>query len=136
MKKTLTPRQQTCLFKRGNQAGVATRFQPGQSGNPRGRPPKVSTCLRWMRHPKITTAVLHAVVERSDFRSTEKAAAHQLLVEYYLPRPFRYAEECETHRVYRQWYAVRDVYLKQVLVDRREPFERREAARRRLNASG
>lgn len=134
MKKQLTPKQQACLFKPGNTAGDSTRFKPGQTGNPRGRPPKVSTCLRWMRHPKITPQVLHTFLENGGLRSTEKTAAKKLLVKHYLTRPFPYAEKGETRRVYRQWYAAKRTHLEQVLIDRDEPFERREAARLRLNA--
>jgi len=130
--KTRSPQQVASLFRPGNRAGVATRFKPGQSGNPRGRPPKVSTSLRWMREARLKPGHLHQILGRADFRRTEKTAARLLLVAHYLHHEFPPAAPEETRRVYRGWHRAQRTHLEHVLIDRNEPIERREAARLRL----
>ena len=49
-------------FEQGNEIGVATRFKPGQSGNPGGRPKGLST----IAHKVMTEAVAAGDVTKAE----------------------------------------------------------------------
>ena len=79
-------------FKPGNSHGIATRFKPGQSGNPKGRPRIGMSIREWWNQlsaededgqPRYTVAEIRAIADAKDddpkISVTKRAAARQLL---------------------------------------------------------
>ena len=79
-------------FQPGNQHGVETRWKPGQSGNPKGRPAIGASIRNWLNvlaeenedgSAKYTMADIRAIAEAPEdskkFSATKRAAARQLI---------------------------------------------------------
>ena len=81
-------------FEQGNEIGVATRFKPGQSGHPGGRPKGLST----IAHKVMTEAVAAGDVTKAetvvrklfDLAMEGNVQAIKLLLDHEWPAPNRH----------------------------------------------
>ena len=116
-------------FRPGNQVGQATRFAPGQSGNLKGRPPKVDTCIDRLKAAGVTRDELHAIIDNPAARVPERIAALKLLIERYRKRPFGEAIHSHAWCRYFDLRTLEPQPLMQILLDRSQSPTEREAAR-------
>lgn len=119
-------------FTPGNRAGVTWRFQPGRSGNPRGRPPKVRTYIDRYRTAEASPATLRRIVtDRSQPRNARLAACG-LLIPHISHHPIPCDDPQRARRLFYRWVDRSLLDLLMILLDHREAPERREGARLRL----
>lgn len=119
-------------FQNGNTFGQRTRFPPGRSGNPRGRPPGLRSCLRQLWPLRGSPGRLHAYLASPHRRRNETSAARRLLALHYLQNLEPIADAAAIRRYRRMFYAKQPEALIGILIQLDESPARREAARGRL----
>lgn len=119
-------------FVKGNACGVATRFGPGECGNPRGRPRSVDTWLQGMKEAAYTLDELYAVLSDPRAHRNKQDAARVLIVDRFVTEPIPGTTDSQAYRRYRQFYNKSYQALIRIFTDPDDRPDRREGARWRL----
>ena len=119
-------------FVKGNHHGVASRFRPGQCGNPRGRPRKVGTWIKELQTASCDIDVLERIISEPTAQPTKREAARQLLIPMLMADPPIPTDPERAYRYYRGLYKTGHRRLEEILIDRSESPDRRAAAYRRM----
>jgi len=119
-------------FTAGNRWGVSTRFQPGRTGNPRGRPPKVSTCYRRLRDAGHSVDVLRRILLDRRKSKNMRTAAGRLLVKAIVSDPIAGADPHRSRRLMYRYARWSEFKLMTIWLNPANDPDRREGARLRL----
>jgi hypothetical protein len=87
-------------FQLGNRYGVATRFTPGRSGNPRGRPPHAATFLRRYRARGCDQAALTRIINDMAQPRNPRIAAMQMVTSMIVRLPIAGADPIRSRRLF------------------------------------
>ena len=123
----------TGRFVKGTTDGKATRWRPGQSGNPRGRPRSVGHYAQAIAATNPTPGDLRRVMADPAMRPREREAARRLLVAHLVNAgPMPGSDSGRAYRKYRWTSHKKWAGHVAVRLDLTADPDRREAARLRL----